>query len=244
MYLLRDGLAFGAQSFVLSQSRDPARPTTGMGIRAMARVGTLGQAAPRRRTTATAVGAFIPSITQKAFEKFGFPATAILTDWQTIVGKELAAFTAPEKIRWPRTAKADTVTDDMPDEADCRTGQSKGATLVLRVGGARALEVQHRTPQILERVNAYFGYRAVTDLRILQAPIVAKRLHRDVGPGARATLMAAAPPSLNARAKLPQREPLELGAKVARDEDRLAMALARMGLGIRKRQQAAGRADS
>jgi hypothetical protein len=34
--------------------------------------------------------------------------------------------------------------------------------------------VQHRSGQILERVNAYFGYRAVAEMRILQAPVARK----------------------------------------------------------------------
>ena len=49
--------------------------------------------------------------------------------------------------------------------------RSEGATLVLRIEGPRAIEVQHRAAQILERINAYFGYRAVTEMRFLQAPI-------------------------------------------------------------------------
>jgi hypothetical protein len=31
--------------------------------------------------------------------------------------------------------------------------------------------VQHRSGQILDRVNTYFGYRAVVEMRILQAPV-------------------------------------------------------------------------
>ena len=50
-------------------------------------------------------------------------------------------------------------------------GQKKGATLVLRVEGPAALEVQHQAPQIIERINSYFGYRAIEDIRILQAPL-------------------------------------------------------------------------
>ena len=46
-----------------------------------------------------------------------------------------------------------------------------GATLVLRVDGARALDVQYKARQIIERINAYFGYAAVAELRIVQAPM-------------------------------------------------------------------------
>ena len=45
-----------------------------------------------------------------------------------------------------------------------------GATLVLGVDPGRALDVQYRAQQIMERINAYFGYRAVAQLRLQQLP--------------------------------------------------------------------------
>lgn len=110
-----------------------------------------------------AVGAFVPRLTRKAFEKYGFSAATLLTDWTTIAGEALASYTMPERLKWPRnTAAGDTVIDERG---------RPGATLVLRVEGPRALEVSHRQHQILERINAFFGYAAVTDLKIIQAPI-------------------------------------------------------------------------
>src|SRR5262245_52649100 len=83
-------------------------------------------------------------------------------DWPLIVGREVAACSAPERLKWPqREPHGDT------GEAP----QKRGATLVLRVDGARALDVHYQSRQILERVNAYFGYAAVSDLRLLQAPL-------------------------------------------------------------------------
>src|SRR5215475_533447 len=49
-----------------------------------------------------AVGSFLPALTRKAFEKYGFSTAALVTDWVRIVGRELAASTAPERLRWPR----------------------------------------------------------------------------------------------------------------------------------------------
>jgi hypothetical protein len=59
-------------------------------------------------------------------------------------------------------------------ELAARTHRVEGAVLVLRVEGPRAIEVQHRSGQILERVNSYFGYRAVAEMRVLQAPVARK----------------------------------------------------------------------
>lgn len=113
-----------------------------------------------RSHKAKSVGEFVPALMRPAFEKFGFPAAAILTEWDAIAGPEFAAFTAPERLKWPRKTPAG-------DEEMSRSG----ATLILRVSGARALEVDHLRPQLIERINAAFGYRAVSDIRILQAPI-------------------------------------------------------------------------
>lgn len=118
----------------------------------------------RRGPLAKAVGSFVPKLTQKAFEKYGFSAATLLTDWATIVGADLASYTAPERLKWPRGV------DAYGEVAEGAQGRP-GATLVLRVDGPRSLEVEHRRGQVLERINAYFGYRAVAELRIMQAPI-------------------------------------------------------------------------
>jgi hypothetical protein len=111
-----------------------------------------------------AVGSFVPGLTRKAFEKYGFSAASLITDWPAIAGKELAAFTAPERLKWPRAVERGE------DDAAPPKGRP-GAVLVLRVDGARGLEVQYNARQIIERINAYFGYSAVAELRIVQAPV-------------------------------------------------------------------------
>ena len=49
------------------------------------------------------------------------------------------------------------------------------ATLVLRVEGPVALEIQHLSGVIIERVNRFFGWRAVGRIQIRQAPLDAPR---------------------------------------------------------------------
>lgn len=110
------------------------------------------------------VGSFVPELTQKAFEKYGFSTVALLTDWTVIAGRDLAAYTRPERIKWPRNV---SVGGDV--ESGCQG--RPGACLILRVDPARALDVQYSAAQLIERINGYFGYRAIADLRILQAPL-------------------------------------------------------------------------
>ena len=127
---------------------------------------------PKIAYGAKAVGSFVPRLTRKAFEKYGFSAATLITDWAAIAGPELAAFTAPERIRWPRTAQ-----QDADEVGAAEKSRRPGATLVLRVDGARSLDVQYGARQLIERINAYFGYAAVAELRIVQAPVVAALQH-------------------------------------------------------------------
>jgi hypothetical protein len=153
-----------------------------------------------------AVGSFLPGLTRKAFEKYGFSAATLITDWPAIAGRALAAYTAPERLRWPRG-----IEQPAEDAAADQKGRP-GATLVLRVDGGRSLEVQHNARQLIERVNAYFGYAAVRELRIVQAPV-------DAGQSVR---------------EAPRPAPRPLTQEVAHVADpALRSALARLGAGIR-----------
>jgi len=120
------------------------------------------------RYGARAIGNYVARALDPAARARGFATTALLSDWPAIVGQELARFTMPDRVIWPRRR------DEEP-ETPIRRHKAEGATLVLRIEGPRAIEVQHRSGQILERVNSYFGYRAVTEMRFLQAPIARAR---------------------------------------------------------------------
>ena len=122
---------------------------------------------PDRRTKggsfARAAGSFVPKIAAKAFEKFGFHTAEIMMQWPTIVGAEIAKWTQPERIRWPRMPNGAGSADD--------DGARPGGILVLRVEPARALDIEYRGAEIIERINRYFGYRAVEALKLIQAPL-------------------------------------------------------------------------
>lgn len=127
----------------------------------------------QRGVTARAVGSFVPRLTQKAMQKYGFSTAALLTDWSTIVGREMAAYTSPLKLVWPRAP-------EVYGETPAAQSGRPGATLFLKVEAARALDIEYKRAQIVERINGYFGYRAVGDLRIVQAPIAPRDTPRDV----------------------------------------------------------------
>jgi len=93
--------------------------------------------------------------------KAGFSSTQILAAWPDIVGPDLAERSRPEKLRWPARRESD----------DGTAGSSDGATLVVRAEGGDAMELQYASAQIVAKINAIFGWRAVSRLSIRQAPV-------------------------------------------------------------------------
>ena len=79
----------------------------------------------------------------------GFAEPQVLTRWSEIVGAHLAGLCLPVKVAYARD-------------------RSLGATLVIHAEGARAPEVEHLIPRILERVNQFYGYRAVSRVKLTQ----------------------------------------------------------------------------
>jgi hypothetical protein len=91
-----------------------------------------------------------------AYAKQGFASRELVTRWSEIAGPQIAAHAEPLKIQWPRPV------DGQPQDP---------ATLVLRVEGPMALEIQHSSDVILERVNRFFGWHAVGRLALRQGPL-------------------------------------------------------------------------
>lgn len=103
---------------------------------------------------------FVDVCLGRALAAQGFAASDVILAWADIVGERLAAFSQPLRIDWPRRG-AGRSHEDRPDPA----------TLVVRVEGAFALEMQHLAPVVIERVNAYYGWRCVGRLVLKQGPV-------------------------------------------------------------------------
>jgi hypothetical protein len=97
-----------------------------------------------------------------AFARQGFASAELVMRWEDIVGAEIAAHSEPIKLNWPRRADGET---------------SEAGTLVLRVEGPAAVEIQHLAALICERVNRFLGWRAVGRLAFRQAPLRRRERH-------------------------------------------------------------------
>jgi hypothetical protein len=145
------------------------------------------------------VGRFVAPIAGKTLSRGGTVLAELLREWPAIAGSALAGFTSPDRL-----------TKGAPEPGSL--GKPGPCVLHLKVVPAKALEAQYCTPQLIERINQTLGYKAVSALRIVQAPL-----------GAR--------PAKPARAPLPSLPTAERSGP----ENRLAAALARMASGVKAR---------
>jgi hypothetical protein len=146
------------------------------------------------------VGSFIAPVAGKTLSRGGAVLTELVCEWATIAGPALALYTRPEKL-----------TKGAPEPNSA--GKPTPSVLHLKVDPARALEVQYSTPQLIERINQTLGFRAVSGLRVVQAPILKK----------------AAKPSPVAKPAAPSKN------EPPAPENRLSAALARMARGVKAR---------
>ena len=159
-----------------------------------------------RRRQFTQAGALLSTQLRRASEKRGFAETKLLTRWTEICGPDLAAIALPVKISYTR--------------------EGLGATLYLSCEGARAPEVQMQAETIRARVNACYGYNAVSRVRLAQTDSAgfAEAQARFTGPPAAVT----EPPA--------QVAPAAANATRSVADDRLRLALARLGTNILARK--------
>jgi hypothetical protein len=97
------------------------------------------------------LAASVGRLAKKTIGKRGFAEAGLITGWEGVVGPELAASCWPDRLSFP-------------------PGRRDGGTLRIRVTGGIALELQHMEPQLLERINGHFGYRAIERISMIHAP--------------------------------------------------------------------------
>lgn len=125
--------------------------------KATGRKATKGRAKPYQRPRggpAKPVADLVPQIGRAAFRRFGFVQSSVVTRWPEIVGTTHAKVCAPESIRFP-------------------PGEKSEGIMQLVVLPAHAPLIQHVIPEIIERVNRFFGYKAVARVKLRQGAVKA-----------------------------------------------------------------------
>lgn len=104
--------------------------------------------AKRRSRGFLQTGGLVSKRIRRVGERRGFAETRLLTHWAEIVGQTVAAIAQPVKVSYAR--------------------EGFGATLTVLTDGARAPELQMMLPELKEKVNACYGYSAISRIRITQ----------------------------------------------------------------------------
>ncbi len=155
-----------------------------------------------RARRARSVSDMLPDVGRAAFRRFGFVQSSVVSRWAEIVGERYALVSAPESIRFPQ-------------------GRRSCGVLNLVVEGAHATMMQHVAPEIIERVNRFFGYPAVERVSFRQGPVQAVKAKTRVAPPSLKPIPAALGESLRAIADPELRACLEsLARGVAASEGR------------------------
>lgn len=95
------------------------------------------------------IAKLLPKLVKTTFEKKGFIQAEILLEWGKIVGQEMSQKCIPEKLVFPKEKKTE-------------------GTLYLNVQISSGLLIEYGAPLIIDKINSYFGYQAVTRLKIKQ----------------------------------------------------------------------------
>ena len=125
----------------------------------------------KRKPLATSLGAHLGAVLSPALAARGLSESSLITHWPEIVGLDIARFARFERLNWPpRGATRD------PEQA------LAPATLILRIDGAFAIEAQHLSQLIAERVNTHLGWRCVAKVAFRQGPLPVPVPRRRVRP--------------------------------------------------------------
>jgi hypothetical protein len=101
----------------------------------------------RRRWRPTATAELVGRLLDPSARRAGFVDARLVADWPSIVGPEIASMAVPLRV------------------------DRRSRCLTLLVRPAAALLIQHQEPQLLERINAFFGTAALARLSLLQGPL-------------------------------------------------------------------------
>ncbi|HEY1935573.1 MAG TPA: DUF721 domain-containing protein [Acetobacteraceae bacterium] len=95
------------------------------------------------------LGALLPRLVRPAFRSTSPAVAQVLADWEAIVGPVLASVSAPKRLT--------------------------AGTLTIACSGPVAMELQHYSTELIERINTHLGSATVKALRFVQTALPAPR---------------------------------------------------------------------
>ena len=95
------------------------------------------------------IGKSLPKIINRDIKRKNFIQFSLLNNWESIVGKKISKFCKPDKIIFSHT-------------------KNINGTVFLKTIRGRSLEIEFQSEEIIEKLNQYFGYKAINKISIIQ----------------------------------------------------------------------------
>lgn len=152
-----------------------------------------------------ALADLVPGLTKDILGKKGLLFGKMLAEWPAIAGADIAAQTTPLDLKYAK-----------------KLDKKSQATLHLAVQSAYALEFNYQKNLLIERLNMFFGYPAIKDIKIVQQDNVMTNKKVSVKPSRALTL--------------PEQQKLDEMVRGIQEND-LQIALKNLGKAITSRQK-------
>lgn len=101
------------------------------------------------------IGRIVEKIANSTLKTKGFSSAKVMLEWDKIVGLDFAKFGYPEKVVFPYMKRSN-------------------ATLYIVCSSAGSMFFEYQSPMIIDRINTYFGYKAISKLRYRVDQLVEK----------------------------------------------------------------------
>jgi len=104
----------------------------------------------RRSFVTRGIAEMVPGLTRAAYKKKSPAGALLMSEWASIVGPRLAEETEPRRL--------------------------SGTQLTIACSGPMAMELQHVSSTLIERINTHAGRKLVERLRFVQEPLAMPRV--------------------------------------------------------------------
>ena len=95
------------------------------------------------------IGDTLPKILKTKLKKANFVELSIIKNWKEIVGDDIAKNCWPIKIFFS-------------------DGNNSNGKIAIKVKRGWSLEIEYKNQEIIEKLNQYFGYKAISKINIIQ----------------------------------------------------------------------------
>ena len=103
----------------------------------------------RKQSYFKKIGNSLPKILDKNIKEKNFVEVSLIKKWREIIGDDIAKFCWPIKITF----------------SDIK---NSNGLIFLKTKRGRSMEIEFKNEEIIEKLNQYFGYKAISKISVVQ----------------------------------------------------------------------------